>query len=52
MLLYEGRKVLWRNREVRVIKRVWPDRVKIASAKNPRMMWIIKVADVKRKPWG
>ena len=51
MFLFEGRKVIWKDREVIVIERVGADRVKIASAKNSRMMWIVKVADVKRKSW-
>ena len=47
MILYEGRKVIWRNREVFVVNRVGKDRVKIASVKNPKMMWIVKVEDVR-----
>lgn len=50
MFLYEGRKVIWKGREVIVIERVGNDRVKVASAKNTRMMWIVKVADVQKKP--
>ena len=51
MILFAGRKVIWRNREVIVVERIACDRVKIASATNPKMMWIVKAADVEKKPW-
>jgi hypothetical protein len=51
MFLYEGRKVLWKGREVIVIQRVGIDRVKVASAANSNMIWIVKVADVQKKPF-
>lgn len=51
MILYEGRKVIWKGREVIVLYRVGIDRVKVASATNPKMMWIVKVADVQKKPF-
>lgn len=50
MILYEGRKVIWKNREVIVVERIGWDRVKVVSATNQKMMWIVKAIDLQKRP--
>ena len=52
MILYEGRNVLWKDRECVVIRRIIRDRVLIAYASNPRVQRIVKVADLEKMPRG
>lgn len=49
MILYEGRRVKWKGRNVIVLERITKDRVKVCYESNPFVVRIVKRADIQRR---
>jgi len=46
MILWEGRKAMWKDREVIIVEKISKDRVKVAYASNYLVQRIVKREDL------
>ena len=50
MLLWAGRKAIWKGIHVVILERVSREYVKVAYERNEMIIRIVRVCDVKRRP--